>query len=171
MASDAVEYWLMQMGGNLEFAWGELTKEDVWRMLETHVYWRSVQERTLDLEARSHSYMTSEIMNTLTKGEGGSRIIVGHDSDLDAMATMFGLEWHTSPYPANATTPGSGVRFDLVGDQVKASVFYQALDGSVDLLEVDAIWTWNSGDTEAMVTMGELTDWIESRVTTECVNV
>ncbi|GMI35582.1 hypothetical protein TeGR_g1326 [Tetraparma gracilis] len=168
VASDAVEYWLMQMGGGLEVAWGELSKEDVYRFLEAHVYWRSVQERTLDLSARSHSYMAREIVGTLAGGAGGARIMVGHDSDLDAVATIFGLEWRTPPFPANATTPGAGVRFDLFEDQVRAVVFYQALDGGAELLQADAKWTWG-GEGGAAVGLEELQEWIKGRVTTECV--
>jgi hypothetical protein len=94
--------------------------------------------------------------------------MVGHDSDLDAVATVLGLEWHTPPFPANATTPGAGVRFDLFEDQVRASVFYQALDGGVELLQADAKWTWG-GEGGAAVGLEELQEWIKGRVTTECV--
>jgi len=148
IASQISEYILMQMGGNLTFGWGELTREDVYRYLETHIFYRGVQDRSLTLALRDHSYMSREILDTLKAGEGGTRIMVGHDGDLDALAEIFGLQWFTPPFPPNATTPGSGIRFDLDEDGgVSVSLHYQAFDGGDEVLFADATWTWEEGGT------------------------
>ena len=44
--------------------------------------------------------MTKRIIKFLENSdESGTLILVGHDGDLDALATMFGLSWHTAPFP------------------------------------------------------------------------
>ena len=85
--------------------------------------------------------MSTNILNFLTSSlnEDGTLVLVGHDGDLDALAVLFGLSWHTKPFPPNATTPGSALRFDLFdGDVVEASVLYQAFDGSGSVLSAPA---------------------------------
>ncbi len=42
---------------------------------------------------------------------GGSSIFIGHDSDLDAIATFFNLEWNSGRLPVNYTAPGAALVF------------------------------------------------------------
>ncbi len=44
---------------------------------------------------------------------GGSSIFVGHDSDLDAIATFFNLEWNSGRLPVNYTAPGAALIFRI----------------------------------------------------------
>lgn len=168
IASQIIEYLLMEMGGNVTWGWGEFSREDVYRFLEAHIYYREVQDRALPLNVRSHSYMSSEILSTLGGGAGGTRVLVGHDSELDALASIFGLEWLTPPFPRNATTPGSGIRFDLSSEgEVSVSLHYQAFDGTDDLLLADAAWTWSAGrDT---VGIAELKEYVGGKLSDECM--
>ena len=110
---------------------------------QLHVYYRYVGARVLKHVARSHSPMAAQIMSFLkgdVKGGSGTMdgamegtmILVGHDTDLDALAELFGLSWSTPPFPPNATTPGSALRFDIDVETrlVEAHVVFQPLNGS-----------------------------------------
>ena len=113
---------------------------------QLHVYYRYVGARVLKHVARSHSPMAAQIMSFLkgdfkggfkegtgrTMGGTGTMILVGHDTDLDALAELFGLSWSTPPFPPNATTPGSALRFDIDVETrvVEANVVFQPLNGS-----------------------------------------
>ena len=115
VSSSFAEAFLMQLGGSMEVAWGEITREDVYDFLTTHIYARGVADRVLRSVSHSHTIMTKRIIKFLENSdESGTLILVGHDGDLDALATMFGLSWHTAPFPPNATTPGSAARFYLL---------------------------------------------------------
>lgn len=112
-----------------------------------------------------HSYMSSEILRALGDQSGGTTTIVGHDGDLDAIASIFGLQWHTNPFPVNATTPGSALRID-VGDNgaVEVSVLYQIFDGSDEVKEVKAEFTHANGGS-----LEDLSKFVNSRTTNDCV--
>ena len=80
-----------------------------------------------------HSNLLHHIISELdpenTTLPRGTRMYVGHDSDLDGLATILDLSWSSPPFPPNATTPGSGLRFDiLLGEQseyfVEINLYY-----------------------------------------------
>lgn len=135
VASEFSEAFLMQQGAGMPVAWGQMSEADVNDLLTEHIWYRAVNDRAPPLIARSHSIMVEEIMSFLEdRILDDTLFLVGHDGDLDAMAEMFGLEWHTAPFPPNATTPGSALRFDLDFDHktVSVSVAYNEFTGSSD---------------------------------------
>ena len=84
-----------------------------------------------------------EEVDNMGRQEGGTLILVGHDTELDALATLFGLAWNTHPFPRNATTPGSALRFDVDHSKVTASVHYQTFEpGSNEVHTAPAEFTW-----------------------------
>ena len=161
VSSSFAEAFLMQLGGAMEVAWGEITREDVYDFLTTHIYTRGVTDRVLRLVSHSHTIMSKRIIKFLENSdESGTLILVGHDGDLDALATMFGLSWHTAPFPPNATTPGSAVRFDLLVDEndmspqeVEASIYYQIFDGTAIVHTSPARFTSSSSSVETLKTI------------------
>ena len=163
VSSSFAEAFLMQLGGSMEVAWGEITREDVYDFLTTHIYARGVADRVLRSVSHSHTIMTKRIIKFLENSdESGTLILVGHDGDLDALATMFGLSWHTAPFPPNATTPGSAIRFDLLVDEnddmfqeeeVEASIYYQIFDGTASVHTSPARFTSSSSSVETLKTI------------------
>jgi hypothetical protein len=170
IASEFAEAFLMQYGGGLPTAWGEITGTmPIYDLLETHIYYRGINDRVLASVARSHTMMTETIMNFLENGDG-TLVLVGHDADLDALAELFGMEWQTSPFPANATTPGSALRFDVMqGGNVEASVHYQAYQaGSPSkVLQVPANYMW-SVDKSSTASLSSIKSWVEPRYDPAC---
>jgi hypothetical protein len=133
--------------------------------------------RVPEIVRRSHSFMAKRILDLLGNGEGdgegeGTTIIVGHDTDMDAIGALFGMSWSSSPWPADASTPGSAVRFDLEADgkTVQASLVFQVFDGpSPPMRTVPAAFTWRSGASNT--TLAELTARLMApgRFAPECV--
>ena len=172
-ASEIAEVFLMQQGSGMEFGWGLLSEADVDNFLEAHIWYRAVNDRVLPLVARKSSNMAAKVLSFLQRGQGDSStlFLVGHDSDIDAMGELFGLTWHTDPFPANATTPGSALRFDLHDDgkTVSTSVLYQAFDGSPSppSRRVPATLNWQkSGGDET--TLQQLKDYVGPRLDHTC---
>jgi hypothetical protein len=175
IASEFAEAFLMQWGGKLPTAWGEITTvEDIYDLLSTHIYYRGINDRVLSVVARSHSMMTNAIIQHLKSGTG-TLILVGHDSDLDALGELFGLSWHTAPFPPNATTPGSALRFDLTlssaeneneNENIAASIHYQNFNGSADVQTVPAMFQWS---TENMPSLMSIDNYLKTRLDPACM--
>ena len=114
-------------------------------------------------------FLTGSTSTANTAVDSDSLGFVGHDSDLDALAELFGLSWHALPFPANSTTPGSALRLDLVdeGKSVQASIVYQQFNSaSPPMRTVPATWT-NFGKSTVSVTA--LEKWMAGRIVNECV--
>jgi len=166
-ASAITEVFLEQMAGNLTLAWGEMSATQVYAFEEAHIYYRGVMDRALPVVAYYHTYVTNEIMSFLSSGSG-TLVLVGHDTELDALAEIFGLSWSTSPFPPNATTPGSALRFDVQEDQtsIAASIHYQAFDGTTAVQTVPVDFTWSASS--ATPSLAEIRTWLEPRLDSTC---
>lgn len=174
VGSEIAETFLMQLGGSLPVAWGLMKPEQVYDFLALRTWYRAINDRILGLIRRSHSYMAHEVMSFLTAKADSpaprTTIIVGHDGDQDAIAELFGIRWHTAPFPENATTPGSALRFDLDADnQVSVSVIYQRFDGDAmprpHMQSVPATFTWSGKASESL---SKISDWLMGRISKKC---
>ena len=87
-----------------------------------HIWYRAIADRTPSVAAHGHSNLLANITRKLELGKAGTTFYVGHDGDLDALASLLGLSWRTHPFPENATTPGSALRFDLDANRTMVSV-------------------------------------------------
>lgn len=160
VASSVTEAFLMQLGGGMEVAWNKLgddraaVAELVYDLLSTHVYQRGVESRFLDVVRDQWSWMSTLISDFLA-GKGissestndGTLVLVGHDSDLDALGVMFGLEWNPAPFPVNATVPNSALRFDFDDDSgsVSVSYLYTTFESATPSLRTaPATFTWSA---------------------------
>ena len=167
-AHSVAEDFLMQLGGNLSVAWDSVEPSQVYDFLAAHIYYRGVADRTLPIAAYYHSYIATEILDFLEHGSG-TLVLVGHDTQQDALAELFGISWTTSPFPPNATTPGSALRLDMLddGSTVAASVHYQSFDGSSEVLTAPAEFTWAGPSTEASFETFQA--WAVPRMSSVCV--
>jgi len=167
-AHSIAETFLMQLGGNLTLAWDLAKPSQVYDFLEAHIYYRGVADRALPIAAYYHSYIASEVLGFLEDGSG-TLVLVGHDTELDALGEIFGLEWATAPFPANATTPGSALRLDLGedGDIVDASVHYQAFDGTSEVRTAPAGFTWAAGSSS--ISLANFKAWANPRLNPVCL--
>lgn len=130
VASRIIEALLMEQGeGGIEVGWGRLPAQELYELLKIHIYYRGIMSRQLATVKRSHSYMLDTITSILDDPKGSpTTLIVGHDTDLDALAALLGLTWGASPFPENSTTPGSALRFDIDSNgMVKLSMAYTTL--------------------------------------------
>ena len=54
-----------------------------------------------------HLHLLFFCSSTFSLNQGtGSTIIVGHDGDMDGLATLLGMTWTAAPFPNDATLPG-----------------------------------------------------------------
>ena len=145
VANSMTEAFIMQNGGGIKMAWGRLSSEDLYSdYLKSHILYRRVMCRTPKVAKRRHSNLLNAIIDALSNtNEKGTRLFVGHDGDLDGMAAILGLAWESTPFAANATTPQSGLRFDLFDDPT---------DGNVQKIRITLYYTtFDTDDAKVMV--------------------
>ena len=102
----------MSHGGGLNTSWANISADDVYSFAPLTTYRSSIEARALPIVQRTHSnllwHMKQELHRMISSG-GGSSIFVGHDSDLDAIATFLNLEWNSGLLPVNYTAPGAAL--------------------------------------------------------------
>eukprot|EP00929_Paragymnodinium_shiwhaense_P040975 TRINITY_DN21317_c0_g2_i1.p1 TRINITY_DN21317_c0_g2~~TRINITY_DN21317_c0_g2_i1.p1 ORF type:complete len:399 (+),score=68.85 TRINITY_DN21317_c0_g2_i1:85-1281(+) len=118
-ASAFVERFLMEWGGDITLAWQNIKPEQLPTLLQVHAWYRQVVDATPSVVANQEASIVRNVAEALDKA--GTTIFVGHDSQLNALSAAFGIRWDASPFPINATLPGSLLRFDKRGDDVTAS--------------------------------------------------
>jgi len=123
-ASEFAERLLMESGGAMRVGWGKLSEEDVQELLQLHAWFRQVDEGTPELIFRSQAGISRAVLAVLDAEAEGTEIFVGHDTQLNALNAALGLSWEPTPFPINATLPGSALRFDRQGDTVEISYVY-----------------------------------------------
>jgi hypothetical protein len=162
VGASLVEAFLMQQGNGSEVAWGRISPEKLNSYLALNVYGRAIEARLPLMARASHSNMLVAVATHLKGGStndtAATKIFVGHDDDLDALAALLGLSWEAVPYPANTTTPGSALRFDFdeASGSVSMSLEYTTLDGAALARSVPATFpggnnTLSAADFQAAV--------------------
>lgn len=114
-------FFLMSYGGNLNTTWANISADDVYGFAPLTTYRSSIEARTLAIVQHTHSnliWRMREELNRMRAIGGGTSIFVGHDSDLDAVATFFNLEWSSGRLPVNYTAPGAALMFRVPANEI-----------------------------------------------------
>lgn len=114
VAGSWTERLLMEWGGGMEVGWGRMKPEaelPALHHLHTSVFnaWCANDFQA----ARIGAMMARGVLADLNDGTDGTKIYVGHDTDIAALSTIFGISWDASPWAKKTTLPGSILRFDL----------------------------------------------------------
>jgi hypothetical protein len=149
MSGEFGEFFEMQYGGGYEVGWGNITADDMYEFINLLVYKRAIEARALPIVQYTESNLLAHVINALDGTDNGTTIFVGHDTDMDAMATFFNLQWVAPPYTTNHTAPGSAVRFDLIGSSSMATPMvsvsfvyttYETTEGKLQSVPADFVF-------------------------------
>ena len=111
----------MSYGGGLNTTWANISADDVYDFAPLTTYRSSIEARTLSIVQHTHSnlmWRMREELNRMRAIGGGTSIFVGHDSDLDAVATFFNSEWNSGRLPVNYTAPGAALMFRVPANEI-----------------------------------------------------
>jgi hypothetical protein len=106
--------------------WANVTTDEFYQLL-AWIHWsRSVQNVGNNLAAANGGVLMARILRALRldQQDSDATFIIGHDSDLDAVATAIGISWSMPPpyHPKfNPTPPGSGIHFAYDGNGIEIS--------------------------------------------------
>lgn len=115
--------------------YSKATPETMYELSSWIYYQRRVGYSPSALTSKG-ALLALSILNDLDGGIpiGANKIYVGHDTDLDTMKVVFGLDWLAPPFPSDfgPTPPGSALVFtmDDVSGEVEIEFLYTAFNGS-----------------------------------------
>jgi hypothetical protein len=127
LASAFAETFRLQEGAGIDCAWGRLGEQSglksslYSRLLPVHFYYRHVTSRSPILVKHTSSNLLKHVVDALDSPSSGTIFFVGHDTSLDALATLLNMTWNPSGgatppgglnYPQDATPPGSALVFE-----------------------------------------------------------
>lgn len=120
VATDFAEELIMQWGGGIApMGWGRATGDDVRSLVQLHSISRQVTEMIPAVQAMRSASITRMVVSALgDRSANGTQVFVGHDTQLWGLGATLGLAWipDDGAWPADATIPGSFLRFDRTED-------------------------------------------------------
>lgn len=110
-----VENFILEAGAGMPVAWGALDgvhREELWRdFMPLNILYNAINHRGLPLATRNGPVIMS-ILQQLKDPTTGTNILLGHDTNLDAIATILGMTWSCGPFADNASPPHIGLLFE-----------------------------------------------------------
>merc|ERR1712032_49104 len=120
------EHFMMQWAGGVEIAWKLLGEEKVKEHSVLYAYWMWLMWGVPELYKIMGPSFARMVAHRIHLGENGTDLLVGHDTNMIMIKGALGLTWKPEPFAANATLPGSMLRFDRIADKIKASFWFVA---------------------------------------------
>lgn len=105
-----------------QVAWGRADKALVLQFLAFHAQEFAITLRPLPIARFAGGPLARRILAGLTGAEGPPlTILVGHDTNIAAVAGLFDLHWQLADYPPDEPAPGGGLVFALLRDPVSGA--------------------------------------------------
>jgi len=123
VASEAlIEKFIMEAGSGLPVAWGKLDGDarsalyQSW--LALHVLYARINHAGMPIPTRQGGPVLWNIVEQLqaNSSHGGTVVLSGHDTTLDAVAEMLELRWQCGHFAENSTPPMSGLLLETTPD-------------------------------------------------------
>eukprot|EP00239_Pterosperma_sp_CCMP1384_P009439 CAMPEP_0197865822 /NCGR_PEP_ID=MMETSP1438-20131217/43880_1 /TAXON_ID=1461541 /ORGANISM="Pterosperma sp., Strain CCMP1384" /LENGTH=386 /DNA_ID=CAMNT_0043484335 /DNA_START=154 /DNA_END=1314 /DNA_ORIENTATION=+ len=147
IAGKAADVFLMQYGGGMQVGWGKVTVDEMYDLLQTHVYDWKVTHRSLALEVPKCSPMLAAILEALDPtATHDSTVFLGHDTDLNGVGTLLDIGWTAAPYPDNTTAPSAALRFQTSATKVTLDFVYTTFETTSGTMKTSPIFEMNLQD-------------------------
>ena len=173
ISSEFAEFLEMQYGGGLDMSWAGVSVDDMYAFTELLSYDGAIYARAFPIVQYTESNLLAHVLNELNDNTTSTTFFVGHDTDLNALATFFNIQWIDAPYATNHTSPGSALRFDLYSqpDQdptITATYWYTTYENTLgNMTVVNATFA----DGTNQMAYGDFKSLAEGMLYLPCVNV
>jgi hypothetical protein len=169
VAAQMVERMLMEWGGNggPKVQPGNVDVSELPALMVLHSWYFYTWFAGHSLYQWMGASIARNVLDSVNKAEPGTTLFVGHDNNIMNMLGALELSWTPTPFPQNATLPGSMLRFDLEGGKVTASYTYVTDFSSEDgaMSTVPAVFAHTSSSTSSL---GDFQDLIEKNTIGAC---
>lgn len=113
-----IENFILEAGAGLPAAWGALDGQhrgELWKKwMPLNILYNAINHRAFGISSHNGPVLW-EILQQLLDGAAGTHVLVGHDTNVDAVATLLGLTWSCGPFADNASPPHIGLLFEREG--------------------------------------------------------
>eukprot|EP00928_Gymnodinium_smaydae_P034558 TRINITY_DN24458_c0_g1_i1.p1 TRINITY_DN24458_c0_g1~~TRINITY_DN24458_c0_g1_i1.p1 ORF type:complete len:392 (+),score=28.63 TRINITY_DN24458_c0_g1_i1:69-1244(+) len=117
-----VETFILEAGAGLSVAWGKLdgTKRDeLWsKWMPLDILFNRINHGGSHIATRLGGATLWHILSLLEDPSAGSTVMIGHDTNLDALAKLVNLSWQCGPFAPDATPPTGGLLLTKHDDSV-----------------------------------------------------
>eukprot|EP00927_Polykrikos_kofoidii_P047048 TRINITY_DN4113_c0_g1_i1.p1 TRINITY_DN4113_c0_g1~~TRINITY_DN4113_c0_g1_i1.p1 ORF type:complete len:406 (-),score=53.77 TRINITY_DN4113_c0_g1_i1:109-1326(-) len=146
------ERLLMEWGGGLPTAWGQIDGDEVAELLDLWTTGMNIWFSTQPMLGYLGAPIAAAVIDGFHDDKRGTNLLVGHDTNLIQLGSLLNLTWPAGPFPTNSALPGSMLRFDRDGDLVTATFMYPADYGSLDgtMTSVPAVFAETGKNTIAL---------------------
>lgn len=124
VASALWERLMMQWAGGYPLGFGKVNASQVIKWNVLHSWYMALGWSAPETFKIFGASMARTVAEKLMSSPEGTDFLLGHDTNMLMLAGALGLSWDPKPYAVKATTPGSMLRFDRQGANVKASFYY-----------------------------------------------
>jgi len=117
-AEGFIENFLQEAGAGLSVAWGRLdgaNRSQLYsKWLQLDVLYNRINHGGRPLSTRNGPVIL-DILRQLAEGTPGTRVVVGHDTNVDAVGELMDLSWTCGPFPELLVPPMAGLLFESSG--------------------------------------------------------
>jgi len=167
VANEFTERFMMEWGNDMKVGWGHLEPSEIKELLVVHGWYLTVALNAFKLQKVKASSIAWAILDALEAGEQGTTAFVGHDTQQGGLNGALGISWDPSPWPINATTPGSALRFDKDGDSDTVSVSY-VFNNDLSGVDMQSVPVTFPGFKAGTITMKGLRDLVQKNIVEAC---
>jgi hypothetical protein len=129
-----VETFVLEAGSGMPVAWGLLDgaqrSELYGKLLQLHVLYAKLNHGNALIGTRQGGPALWYSMQRLLEPSFGAEVLVGHDTTLDAFASLLGLQWQCGGFAANAAEPLAGLLFARNSDRITIEAVCAVFEGS-----------------------------------------
>jgi len=175
VASQAmVATFLLEAGAGLPSAWGLLDgprREELWsKWMSLDLLFNRINHGGSRVATRLGGPTLWRILELVGDESAGSVVMVGHDTNLDAIAKLAGLEWQCGPFTPNGTPPVGGLVFTRHGDGISIEALCTPFDGDgVGKVVLGRVDMGTQRVSEEPVALSSLRSRARDRIDFDCV--
>lgn len=125
-----VETFELERTSSMPVAWGDLTDAGLIELSKLRVVYFLAMYGGRDIAQR---YASGILAALLYPQSTGATVFVGHDTNLQGVQSLLGLEWQCGPWSANSLPPLSGLLFSHEGGSVRVQAVCPSLESAAPL--------------------------------------
>lgn len=158
--------FMMEWGAEQEVGWGRLSTDEIPELLSIHTWYLMVALNSYEENRIKAASIAWAILDALESDSEGTTAFVGHDLQMGGLSGALGFSWDPSPWAVNTTTPGSGLRFDLDGDNLTVHYVFVNNFTTVEMKSVPV--TIPGSSTPGMTTVSSLRELVSATTVEAC---
>lgn len=170
-----IETFILEAGAGLPSAWGKLDgskRGELWsKWMAFSLMFNRINHGGSLHATRLGGATVWHILELLEDPGAGSTIMVGHDTNLDAIAKLADLQWQCGPFTPNGTPPVGGLLFTRDGENIYIEALCTPFDGdAVGSVMFGPVDMSSQRVSQSPVSLSSLKSTIKDKIDFSCIS-